>query len=80
MVLFRSYFSRLTQEPRKNADELSTAVGNSNITSINDHDQQWQEHEDNNDFDSAVSSSQAYELLGKAIHTLDEILSQQQSS
>jgi hypothetical protein len=37
-----------------------------------------QEDEDESDFDSALSVSQAYGLLDNAIHVLDDMIKQQQ--
>jgi hypothetical protein len=56
---------------------ISTADNNSKL---DDEEQQLQEEEDNSDFDSAISVSEAYDLLDGAIHVLDDIIQQQQQA
>jgi hypothetical protein len=69
----------LTRERRKNKNYLETDVDQCEKLSSDREDDDLQEIEDDCDFNSALSTAQAYELLDDATHVLDDLLSQQQS-
>ena len=71
---YRAYFSRLTRERRTKGNEKETTVS----TGTDDEDLQLQEDEDESDFDSALTVTEAYDLLDNAIHVLDDMIQQQQ--
>ncbi len=64
----------MTRERRKNVQQLQKSLKSSEEALDNDEDLQSQADEDENDFDSAVSDAQTYELLDSAIHILDGML------
>lgn len=72
-ILPRSYFSRITRERRKNAQDIQTVDPGEEILE-NDEDLRSQADEDENDFDAAVSSAEAHQLLDNAIRVLDDVL------
>jgi hypothetical protein len=49
------------------------------IDLIHEEEERYQQVKDDQDFDAATSSSEAFTLLNQAIHTLDDILSKQTS-
>lgn len=64
----------MTRERRTNSNKSQSAAPTA------DKDQESEQDEDNSDFESALATSQAYGLLNDAIHTLDGLLSQQEST
>ena len=72
--MIRSYFSRITRERRTDINSSQTAPYTPQTSDGNEEDEKSQEDEDNQDFDTAAASSEAYTLLNRAIHTLDNIL------
>ena len=75
----RAYFSRLTRERRTKGNEKQAIVSTiDNNSTLDEEELQLQEEEENRDFDSAVSASEAYDLLDDAIHVLDGMIQQQQ--
>ena len=78
---YRSYFSRITRERRTKENQKRTTVSASMVSPIVDEeDQQLQEEEDDSDFDSALISSQAYNLLDNAMQILDDMIQRQSAS
>lgn len=72
--VWRSYFSRITRERRRIANESQASVGKTDAASSQiEHEQQ--DEEDQTDYDAAISTSEAYELLDIAIDTLDDMFS-----
>lgn len=69
----RSYFSRMTRERRTKGNDARRTVS----ASFDEEAQQQQEEDDENDFDSAITVSQADDLMDDAIEVLDSILQQQ---
>ena len=72
--MVRSYFSRIARERRTDSNTSQTAPYTLQTSDVNEEDERSQKDEDNQDFDTAAASSEAYTLLNRAIHTLDNIL------
>jgi len=70
----RSYFSRITRERRTDSNNSQTAPYASQSFDGDEEDERSQEDEDNQDFDAANASFEAYTLLNQAIRTTDDIL------
>ncbi len=83
IVLFyfytRSYFSRLILTRRTGSQASQIALYRINPSSYDEEDERSQQDEDDQDFDAATSSFEAFTLLNQAIHTIDDILAKQVS-
>lgn len=75
----RSYFSRLTRTRRTSSRASQIAFHPINSSSYDEEDERSQQDEDDQNFDTVISSSEAFTLLDQAMHTLDDILAKQAS-
>lgn len=75
----RSYFSRLTRTRRTSSRASQITSHPIDSSSFNEEDERSQQDEDDQDFDAAIFSFEAFTLLNQAIHTLDDILAKQTS-
>ena len=66
----------MTRERRTKGNDAPTTVS----TSFDDEEQQQQEEDDENDFDSAITVSEANALLDDPIQVLDGMLQQQRTT
>lgn len=71
---YRSYFSRITRERRTTGNNIQATSYASQALDDEEEDERAQEDEDNQDFDTAITSAEANTLLAEAIRTLDNML------